>query len=173
MSSPPPLSFRYEGEGEWKPSSKFVASRADGAYVIGMDYILVPHEPRSQRSHNHFFAAVKNAWDNLPDHMLMEYPTTEHLRKKALIKKGYADERSVVCASKAEAQRVAAFVKPMDEYAIVVPVGSVVKVYTAQSQSMRAMNKEVFQKSKTDVLDFIDDLLGVDREATSGNANPA
>jgi hypothetical protein len=75
---------------------------------------------------------------------LEEFPTAEVLRKKMLIRAGYADERSIVCASKAEAQRVAAFVKPMDEYAVVTVREAVVRVYTAQSQSIKAMGAKPF-----------------------------
>lgn len=159
-----PLLFRYEGEGEFKAPSLYWVRRADLAYVVGETYKLVEHRDRSQTSHNHYFACIAEAWQTLPDHLLVEYPSPEHLRKKMLIRCGYADERSIVCASKAEAQRVAAFVRPMDEYAIVTVREAVVRVYTAQSQSKKAMGGEAFQESKTRVLDAIAELLGVDRD---------
>lgn len=159
-----PLLFRYEGEGEFRAASEYWAKRADLAYVIGETYKLVEHHDRSQSSHNHYFACLAEAWQTLPEHLLEEYPTVEHLRKKMLIRCGYADERSIVCASKAEAQRVAAFIKPMDSYAIVTVREAVVRVYTAQSQKMRAMGAKTFQESKTKVLDAVADLLGVERD---------
>lgn len=168
-----PLLLRYEGEGEFKPASVYWAGRADKDFVIGEVYRMVEHHDRSANSHRHYFAVIADAWRNLPDSMLQEFPTAEHLRKKLLVKAGYADERSIVCASKAEAQRVAAFIKPMDEYAVVIVREAVVRVYTAQSQSMRAMGKKAFQESKTKVMDAIDDLLGVERGATAKNASVA
>lgn len=162
-----PLPLRYEGEGCFAPVSAYWGRRADLSYVVGETYRLVEHHERSDASHSHYFAAVKNGFDSLPDRLREEYPTADHLRKKLLIRCGYADERSIVCASKAEAQRVAAFVKPMDEYAIVVVREAVVRVFTAQSQSYRAMGRQTFQESKTKVLDAIDDLLGTDRGATA------
>lgn len=162
-----PIMFRYEGEGLFVPASDYWSRRADLIYVVGETYQMVPHEDRSQATHNHFFASIGNAWQNLPDAMLDEYPTAEHLRKKMLVKCGYADERSIVCASKAEAQRVAAFIKPMDEYAIVVVREAVVRVYTAQSQSTKAMGRKLFQESKQAVLDAIDALLEVERGETA------
>lgn len=158
-----PLQFQYMGEGEFRTSG-YWARRADLAYVVGETYRLVEHHDRSQSSHNHYFALINEAWQTLPDHMLDEYPTAEHLRKKMLIRCGYADERSIVCASKAEAQRVAAFVKPMDDYAVIAVREAVVRVYTAQSQSTKAMGATVFQESKTKVIDAIADLLGVDAD---------
>ena len=92
------------------------------------------------------------------------------LAKWALIRAGFRDERTIACSSKAEAQRVADFVKPMDDYAVVVVREAVVLVYTAQSQSMRAMGKKSFQESKQAVLDALDALLGVDAGETAENA---
>lgn len=162
-----PLMLRYEGEGEFRTPSSFWAGRADRDYVIGETYRLVEHHDRSTASHNHYFASIGNAWSNLPDELLEIYPTAEHLRKKALIAKGYRDERTIACASKAEAERVAAFIKPMDDYAVVTFREAVVRVWTAKSQKMKAMGNRDFQQSKSDVLDFIDDLLGVERGETA------
>ena len=86
-------------------------------------------------------------------------PSVEHMRKWALIRTGYRDERSIVCASKAEAKRVAAFVKPMDDFAIVVVNEATVAVYTAKSQSQKAMGGKEFQKSKEAVLEYCQSML--------------
>lgn len=158
-----PIPFQWDGEA-FRPASPYWARRADLAYVVGETYPLVPHEARSSASHSHYFARIAEAWQTLPDDLLAEYPTSEHLRKKMLVKAGYADERSIVCASKAEAGRIAAFIRPMDEYAVVIVREAAVRVYTAQSQSMKAMGRKTFQESKDAVLGLIDDLLGVERE---------
>lgn len=162
-----PVSLRYEGDGQFGPVSGYWASQCDRHFVVGDTYRMTEHYERSAASHSHFFAALNDAYDSIPDEMRDEYPTVEHLRKKALIKKGYADERSIVCASKAEAQRLAAFMKPMDDYAIIVPSEAVVRVWTAKSQSKKAMGAKAFQESKQAVLDFVDDLLGVARGETA------
>lgn len=161
-----PLMFQWNGEA-FVPASAYWARRADLVYVVGEHYKLVEHHDRSANSHRHFFAVVNDAWQTLPDHLLEQYPSSEHLRKKALIWKGYRDERSIVCASGAEAQRVAAFIKPMDDFAVVTVKDAVVRVWTAKSQSTKAMGAKEFQQSKSDVLDFLDDLLGVERGATA------
>lgn len=161
------LPLRYEGEGEFRATSRQWASRADRDFVVGETYQLVEHRDRSTASHNHYFVTLSNAWSNLPDELLESYPTVEHLRKKALINKGYRDERSIVCATKADAERMAAFIKPMDDYAVVIAREAVVRVWTAKSQSMKAMGNRDFQQSKSDVLDFLDDLLGVERGQTA------
>lgn len=172
MTAIPPIRYVWAGEA-LEPASPLFQKLADAHLCIGETYIMVEHQERSHKSHAHYFAAVNDAWRTLPDRLLEEYPSSEHLRKKALIRKGYCDERSIVCASKAAAQHFAAFIKPMDHYAIVVARESVVTVYTAKSQSMRAMGKKEFAESKQAVLDFIDDLLGVERGQTKTQAGQA
>lgn len=155
-----PIMFQWDGES-MRPASDFWASRCDRVFVVGEVYKMVEHHDRSDASHNHYFAAIQNGFDSLPDELKAEYPSTEHLRKKALIRKGYRNERDIVLSSKAEAERVAAFVRPIDDYAVVVNVNNVVRIWTAKSQKKSAMDNREFQQSKTDVLDFIANLLGV------------
>jgi hypothetical protein len=161
-----PITFTWDGES-MVPQKRF-QQLCDKQYVIGETYPLVVHEPRSSNSHNHYFASLTEAWSNLPDDISAQFPTVDHLRKFALIKAGFRDERSVACSSKAEAQRVAAFVKPIDDFAIVTVVEAMVTIYTAKSQSMRAMGKTVFQDSKDKVLDIAWGFCGTTaREAAS------
>ena len=134
---------------------------ADRAFVIGETYALAVHEDRSSATHRHYFALINEAWQSLPEHMADRFPTADHLRKWCLIRAGYRDERSIVCASKAEAQRVKAFVGPIDDFAVVVASEAVVTVYTAKSQSMRAMGKAEFQASKQAALDIIAGMIDV------------
>ncbi len=162
-----PILLQYDGDGMFVPCSPFHARSADKHYVVGEQYRMVEQHERSDVSHNHYFASIKNGFDNLPDEMLEEFPTTEHLRKKALIRKGYRDERDHVCPTKADAERLVVFIRPMDAYAIVIQRDCVVRVWTAKSQSKRAMGAAEFQQSKQDVLDYIDDLLGVEHGDTA------
>src|SRR3990167_1106859 len=127
MSEAPPIMFVWQGDG-FTPASVFSQREADKYYTIGERYALLPRHERSSRSHAHYFAALHEAWQNLPESLSSLYPSADHLRKRALIEAGYRDERSIVCASKAEAQRVAAFIRPMDDYAIVTVKDAVVIV---------------------------------------------
>ena len=166
-----PLVFNWDGE--CMSPIKAHQKRCDAEYVVGERYRMEVHEERSIKSHNHHFAVVYKAWMNLPEHLALQFPSDVHLRKYALIKTGYYDRRSIVVASKAEALRVAAFVKPLDEFSVVIAEEATVSVYTAKSQSKKAMGAKEFQASKTKVLDFLDDLLGVDRGQTQANAGRA
>lgn len=160
MTRPRPINCIWDGES-FVPANRYYARIADDQFGVGELVTLVREEERSAKSHRHYFASINEAWKSLPDELAAQYPTAEHLRKAALIRAGYADERSIVCGSRAEALRVAAFIRPMDTYAIVATYHAVVKVWTAQSQSVRAMGKAEFQASKDKVLDWIAGLLGV------------
>lgn len=156
-----PIRFHWDGE-VMKPASPLWARKADERFVVGMEYPLEEIHQRSNQTHRHYFAVVKEAWQSLPDHLAARFETAEHLRKYALIKARFFDKRSIHCASVLEARKVAAFIRPMDSYAIVTTEGSVVTIWTAQSQDHRHMDKATFQRSKQGVLEVIGDLLGVD-----------
>lgn len=159
MSEPSPILFAWTGDS-FVPASAFWAKKADAQYVIGQRYELIEHKERSSNSHRHFFASVHEAWQNLSEAYAEQFPTSEHLRKYALIKSGFHDSHSMTCTSKSEALRLAAFIRPTDEFAVVTVSGATVTRYVAKSQSMRAMGKEEFQRSKTAVLDLIASMIG-------------
>lgn len=152
-----PQVFRWDGEA-MRPLRPQLADRD---FVIGETYRLAEEHERSGVSHRHFFAAVNEAWMNLPAHLAAQFPTSEHLRKYALIKAGYFDGASHVCGSKAEAQRLRAFVAPIDDFSVVDVREATVTVYRAKSQSTKAMGREQFQESKDRVLDVLADMIGV------------
>lgn len=167
-----PIRFAWDGEA-MTPVNNAWAVRADKQFTVGEDYSLIVHEERSQASHNQYFASVHEAFLNLPEDIGGQFLSEDHLRKYCLIKAGYCDERSIVCASKAEAQRVAAFIRPIDTYAIVVVSEATIKVFTAQSQSMKAMGKAAFQASKEQVLDILAGMVDVSTKTLTENAGKA
>ncbi len=164
-----PIKFRWTGEA-MIPLVKSVAERQ---YEVGETYRLEPWEERSPASHRHFFAALRSAWDNLPEHWAERFSTPEHLRKYALIKTGYHDVRTIAARSNAQAADIAAFVKPLDDCAVVVVREATVTVYTAKSQSARAMGKGEFQQSKRDVLEWLATIVGVTTQQLHDNAGQA
>jgi hypothetical protein len=164
-----PLGFQWDGEAMIPLQPRL----ADKYYVVGETYRMIPEEPRSTATHNHQFAEVAEAHSNLPEDLAVEFPTADHLRKYALIKAGYCDKASFVCSSKAEAVRLAAFLKPIDDYSIVTVDDCVVTRYTAQSQSRRAMGAKTFQDSKTAVLEIVAAMIGVQPEKLKSEAGRA
>ena len=166
-----PVIFQWDGDN-MAPLKRF-KSLCDKQYVVGQTYPLIVEEIRSRASHDHYFAALHNAWLNLPETIAERYATETHLRKWCLIRAGYHDEKSFVCSSKAEAIRLAAFIKPIDDYAVVVVSEAVVKVFTALSQSKRAMGAKVFQESKDRVLGVVANMVGVTPAALKAEAGEA
>ena len=143
------------------PRPGFHAKRANEAFGAGEMVVMNVENERSMRSHRHYFASIKEAWDNLPErHALAPWAQSpEHLRKYALIRTGYCDIITHPCATQAEAFRWAAIIRPMDEFGLVTTRDAVVTRYVAKSQSVKAMGSKEFQKSKTDVLEWLDVLL--------------
>jgi hypothetical protein len=167
-----PLLLRYDGDGTFNVPSQFWAGKADKQFVVGEILPMVPHQERSDVSHNHEFAFIAEAWRNLPEQFRDEpwAQSPEHLRKYALIRCRFCNTQTYPCASRAEADRWAANLRPKDEYSIVKAEGNAVYVFTAMSQKKRgigAMDKKTFQASKQAIMDFVDDLLGVERGATA------
>lgn len=121
---------------------------------------------RTKRTHNHQFAWLHDALENLPEKYLDEpwAQTEDHLRKYALIRTGYFNCQTIPVDSREEAMRWATILREMDSYCIVVARDDVVYRYTAQSQKMKEMGRDRFQKSKQAILEFIAGLIGVHHE---------
>lgn len=143
------------------PISPFWQRRASKLFDQGVVYHIIDQPERSQRSHGHYFAVLHEAWANLPEGLSDRFPTVEHLRKYALIRAGFFDSHSVTCDTEDDAERLQAFMEPVDEFAVIDRKGRVVTRYTAKSQSYRAMGKEDFAKSKEAVLGILSEIVGV------------
>ena len=162
-------SFTWNGEAMIPMRPK----AADKEYVIGTVYWLEEVSDRSWISHRHEFAWIKQAWDNLPETFADMFPSPEHLRKAALIATNWHRETIIDAGNRAAAARVAFYARSEDEFARVVARGSTVKVQKARSQRMHGhdrMTREEFQKSKSDILEWIAELIGVEPERLRGAA---
>ena len=161
-----PFMARYEGDGQFSAPSSRWAQECDKQFVVGEIVRLSAYAERSQASHNHEFAVIADLWQNLPERFANEpwAASPEHLRKFALIKTKFCDTTTYACGSKAEAKRWAKNLRPLDEYSIVIVDGTTVKRFTAQSQSKRAMGAQKFQESKQAILEYLEDLIGIDAE---------
>lgn len=145
----------------WRNGGFFPLMSGDTGLSDGELVFIEYHRDRSIKGHNHQFAVIHEAWLNLPER-LSEMPwaaTAETLRKHALIKTRYCDVGVMVAANNAEALRMAAYAGQLATaahgYAITATDGPVVRIFTAQSQSRKAMGAKVFQESKSAILDWI------------------
>jgi hypothetical protein len=152
-----PLVFEWTGEAMVPLNPR----AADRQYVVGERYRLEPREERSTAAHNHEFAWLHDAWLNLPETIADQYPSPEHLRKRALIQAGFYNEEIIDVGSKAGAIRVAASLRGIDDFALVLVRGPFVIRRAAKSQSRRAMNKQEFTASKAAIMEVIAGLIGV------------
>ena len=166
-----PMAFRWTGEA-FEPLPRFVRA-CDATFAIGEVHTLEALEDRSGASHRHYFAAIRESWMSLRDDAADRFRSPEALRKFALIRAGYADSTSMVAGSKAEAQRMAAFMRPMDEFAVITVEGATVTRWTAKSQSQKAMGKAAFQASKEAVLEVLADMLCTARGEIEEHARAA
>jgi hypothetical protein len=159
MTAPVPM--RWTGEA-MEPLKRF-SDICDRQFVIGELYLMAPVEERSEASHKHEFAWLREAWQNLPDHLASEYPSPEVLRKKALIATGWCTIRDYPCVNRKEAARLAKTLEAeLDAYAVVIVAQDVVRVCRARSQAKNKMRAEEFTASKNAVLDWVSNLIGVD-----------
>lgn len=158
------LPFKWTGE-VMLPLPNF-RKMADRSFVIGQTYRLEEVQERSKRSHDHYFACIEEAWSNLPEPMLEQFPNSTILRKFALIRTGFCTMSQEVCQTHAEAQRAAGMIRRhADDYLLITVDRNVVTVHRAESQSLHAMgSKRRFQESKDKTLTYIASLLGVTRE---------
>ena len=153
MTRPRVLMVNWDGEA-FRPLASFMPY-IKREYVVGELYHLALVEERSQASHNQYFAAVTEGYLNLNEASAKKFPSSEHLRKWALIQCGYCTETSYATKNGAEARKLAISFRRKDEYSIIRVLSDVVQVFEPESQSMASMKKERFEKSKREVIDLI------------------
>lgn len=157
----PPIPFIWTGEA-MVPEGSFRRLCAKH-FGEGEIVILVQHEERSETSHKQEFAWIDEVWASLPEHLVEQFPSPLHLRKRALISTGWCTIKDYVCTSRAEARRLAAALRgEVDEYALVVVADDVVRVCKARSQARNKMKKADFETSKAAILEWIANLLEVE-----------
>lgn len=156
-----------------RAATPYFAKRCDEHFEVGPKYLLSECLERSINSHRHYFVQLHEAWLQLPEDIAGEFPTFDKFRATGLIATGHYNQRSIICASAEESRRMASFVAPFDDLAIVSVHGPAVVVRTAKSQSYRAMNKAEFRKSKEAVLAWAWGIVGVDPETGNANAGRA
>lgn len=170
MAEAPPILVRWSGDG-FAPANATMQKRCDQWYVVGEVYRIEFIEGASDKSRRHYHASIASAWKNLPEAESERFPTPEHLRKWCLIKAGFCEERTLPYENEESAARTAALARSLDGYAVILHRGNVVRIYTAKSQSKRAMpEKGEFQRSKQAVLNIVADMIGVEPHTLAANA---
>jgi len=157
----PPLAFRWDGE-VFRPLRP---KKADEYFAIGEVYWLEESSERSLASHQHQFAWLNAAWTNLPEPLMDTFPTSEHLRKAALIACGWHTQTILDAGNARAAADIARYIRSQDDFISVTVRGKTVTVRKARSQRMHGldrMSKAEFQKSKDDIIGWVSQLIGVE-----------
>jgi hypothetical protein len=161
-----PIAFRWNVvEGTMAPLPGGATKAAHERFEDGKIYRLVEEPEHSDESRGHYFAALKEIFETLPDHYAAQFVNITHMRKYALIRTGYCTEVPFVAADPQSAALVVKELSRSDDYPLVyqVPDTLVVRIARAKSQRKAAMSKEEFLASKWDVLGFLADMIGADR----------
>lgn len=172
MTERSPIECAWTGE-VFKPTSPYQVRRAAKDYPEGEVVRLVEMPERSTSSHSHLFAVIDAAHESLPPLMAERFPTPLHLRKYLTVKAGHCYSESLVCSSKAEAERVASFTRSGDEFALVTVNKNVVTRFMPKSLSRRTVpSKAEFQQIKDAVLRVLEETLEVTKKElnTAGQA---
>lgn len=169
------VAFVWSGR-EMVPLDRF-RMLANRQFRPGREYALIPHRGRSEKAHGLYFKCIQTCWENLPDQWRRSrdnnherFPTSEHLRKWALIQEGYADEHTLACESEEKAREVATLARSLDGYAVIRVSGDIVIVWTAQSQDHHHMGHDDFQRSMDKVLGRLSSMLGISIDELTDNA---
>lgn len=163
-----PCAFIWSGR-EMVPLDRFRAL-ANRQFRAGQEYALVPHQGRSDASHNHYFACIKKGWENLPEDIAARFPTPEALRKRCLVWEGYADQVDHVCEDDQAVEQLVLLIRKLDPYIVMQRSGNVLTIWTPQSQDHASMGHEVFQESKTKILERIANMCGITLAELTTNA---
>ena len=111
-----------------------------------------------------FFAQLRDVHGNLSDEHRRRFPSSETLRKHALIAIGHCDVMTVIAGSKAAAPGVAAALKSKDHYCIIDIRGDVLTMYTARSMARRALLKKQFHEVAEKVWAWVYEQTGIDAD---------
>ena len=140
----------------------------------GEEYTLDVAEFRTRASHSHFFAALHEAFDNLPENLAVRFPSFDHWRKSLLIDEGFYTETEFPAPSKKFAMDLGKYIRGKDSFARILITekdGALcVIIREAKSQSQSAMGREEFERSKKAVLDRAAAEIDVSRAELTRNA---
>jgi hypothetical protein len=177
---PQPIEFVWDGTA-MTPTERYARAARQVFVEPGSIHVLAPYEERNMKFHNKCFAALHEAWVNLPEAVAARWPQgEEHFRKWLLCNKSrFYRETEAVFATKDEALRAAVFARAGDEDYVFVygprqhPDGWQVIKRTPRSQALHRMNVSDFEESMTQILDAAGEFIGVPKGTLLKNAGRA
>jgi hypothetical protein len=126
--------------------------------------IIADPAEHSDAARRRFFAIIRDAFDNMPEHWKALLPSSEHLRKFVLCRIGHCDVVTTDCSTKAAAERVALLARQLDSFAVVDVRGALVTTMVAKSLRKRVCPKAVFMPLTALAYDYLRKMTGYDVE---------
>lgn len=151
--------FRWTGRA-MEPLTRFL-EYCQRDFVEGSTYRLEPVGARNQESHDHFFAVMHLAYDNLTTRQKEEWPKFDYFRKWCLIQAGFYYETRLQADTQENLNRYVKALSRLRDYRVVVMAGDDVLIREAESQATQAMGPARFEASKQGVFDIVAALIGV------------
>ena len=136
-------------------------------FVAGERYIVEVLHQSDWIGRKAYFGKVAQLFRNWPERLDRQFDSAEHLRAWALIRTRHRVERPHVCATNAEALRLAVALRTEKPYCEVSIHDKIVFVWEALSQAAQAMGAKEFAKSSNDVIGFLCDLVGTTEDELS------
>lgn len=165
---PRPVVFVWTGD-HMVPLPRF-QRLCDQQFAVHEEYPLIIMEERSQASHNHYFAELHEAYQNLAEEYAQEFDSEQHFRDWLLCKTGFCTKERWAMNTNADAIQLRNAMKAANRSTIISVSGNVATVYTPMSQSRPAMKKQVFEDSKRAVLDLAASMARTTPAALKKNA---
>jgi hypothetical protein len=153
---------KWDGE-HWTPLPYF-KPQATRQLKPGHIYRIELVEIRSKQSHDHLFACLGVAFDNLPEAHANRWQTPDQLRKWCLCQTAFRDTQEFHAPSHAEAIRLATHFAQLREFSVCEIRNNMVLRHTPHSQDYAHMADREFQASKSAVLNVLANILGVPAE---------
>lgn len=153
------LPLQYLGEDRFICRHR---GRGDRELVIGETMTWEIVHQRSSETHRHLFACLKNAWENLPEDLAVQFPSPEALRKWGLIQIGHCTMTRLAFANNTEAMKAATLMREIDGYSEIGVNGNTVVMRRARSIAVRAVSSAEFKEIKDKLLTTLSQLIGAD-----------
>ena len=171
MSSVKPFLFKWSGFGMVPLAGQHL--RCAERFVVNGRYGFVIFDGRSEENHSHYFAVIRDYWNNWPESYEIELSSEKQLRRHALIRTGHYDQHIMALASKEDAERYIERMTEREGYAEFSLNESVVVARFAKTQRKNFQSNADFKKAKQDVLDFMASVTGIPVEQMKREAGQA
>lgn len=143
-------------------------------FETGQYYPLIPLEVRSKASHGHYFAAINEGFSSLPESLTavaerlgiktippQGFANADVFRAWALCETNWCNEKTFDFDSVKDARMVARLYRSANAFCQILVRGAHVTIKEPKSQSHGEMAKDEFEKSKHDVLNLLETMIGV------------